>query len=168
MKLTLERWALIGEIIGGFAVIISVIYLAFEVSQNTQATKSLTHQQMFDTTTTINQSISNDAQLAELLARANKNYEELSSGEKNQLIFLWVNWFNMWHSGFSDYKAGFLDPTAWVLWDKGMTIMLSSYEASRRVWDAFDTAYNLDFQMHVNERIEQLGPVNNEAGVLHD
>jgi hypothetical protein len=168
MKLTLERWALIAEVIGGLAVIVSVIYLAFEVGQNTQATRSLTHQQMFDTTTTINQSVSNDAQLAELLARANKNYEELSDGEKNQLTFLWVNWFNMWHSGYADYQAGFLDPKAWILWDEGMTIMLSSYEASRKVWDAFDTAYNREFQTLVNERIKKLGPVKNAAGVLHD
>lgn len=168
MRFSLERWALVAEIFGGFAVIVSVIYLAFEVSQNTLAMKSLTHQQMFDTTTAINQSISNDSQLAELMARANENYDELTDGEKNQLIFLWVNWFNMWHSGYANWKAGFFDSTAWVLWDQGMTIMLSSYRASREVWKAFDSAYDEGFQRHVNERIEQIGPVKNETGVLRD
>lgn len=168
MKLSLERWALIAEIIGGVAVILSVIYLGFEVRQNTSAMKSLTHQQMFDTTSSLNQSISNDPQLAKLLAAANIDYTKLSDGEKNQLMFLWINWFNMWHSGYLNWVAGFLDEEAWVLWDHGMTKMVSSYQSSRNVWMVFDDAYNADFQRHVNAIIEEIGPVSNETGVLSD
>lgn len=168
MKLSLERWALIAEVIGGFAVILSVVYLGFEVRQNTSAMKSLTHQQMFETTSSLNQSIANDAQLAELLAQSNTNYAGLSDGERNQLMFLWINWFNMWHSGYLNWKAGFFEEEAWVLWDHGMTKMLSSYKASREVWAVFDDAYNEDFQQHVKGIIQRIGAVKNKTGVLSD
>ena len=168
MKISLERWALIAEITSALAVVLSVIYLGLEVRQNTFAMKSLTHQQMFETTSSLNQSIANNRQLADLLARSNKNYSELDDGEKNQLMFLWINGFNMWHSGYLSWQAGFFDEEAWVLWDHGMTKMLSSYRASREVWSVFDDAYNSNFQKHVNTIIGRIGPVKNETGVLSD
>ena len=41
----LEKWALIAEIIGGVAVVFSLIYVGFQVAQNTQAIRINTVQQ---------------------------------------------------------------------------------------------------------------------------
>jgi hypothetical protein len=164
MKLSLERFALIAEIVGGFAVIVSVIYLSFQVNQNTSAMRSLTHLQMFDTTTSVNQSISNDPQLASLLVKAANDVSSLSESERIQLTYLYTNYFNMWLVGFENYHSGFLDKKAWTVWDSGMTTLITDQIGSRFTWDSIGHWYAKDFRDHVENVIKIAGPITHATG----
>ncbi len=150
MKINLEKSALIAEIVGGAAVIISVIYLTYEVRQNTAATRSLTHQQLFDSTLELNQSIAVDPALADLLTRSKNNFRELSESEQTQLFMLFVNYFNMWDSAHSNHQKELLDANAWNVWNTGMTWYMREYDSAREIWKRSNHFYNTDFRAHVS------------------
>ena len=151
MKLSLERFALIAEIVGGFAVIVSVIYLAYEVRQNTAATRSLTHHEIFDSTLDVNQSIANDADLADIFARSRTGYVELNEAEKFRLFLTFVNYFNMWDAAYTNHQNGLLETDAWNVWDAGMSWYMTEFESAREVWKLSQIFYKGSFQAHVNE-----------------
>ncbi len=157
MKSTLEKSALIAEIIGAVAVIISIIYLTYEVRQNTAATRSLTHQELFDSTLDLNQSIATNPALADLLTRSKNNFSGLSESEQTQLFMMFVNYFNMWDSAHSNHKKELLDPDAWQVWDIGMTWYMTEYESAREVWKGASQFYNSQFREHVANILEKHG-----------
>ena len=46
--MTIQDWGAVGEIIGGIAIIISLIYVGLQIRQNTKATKVATSQAFID------------------------------------------------------------------------------------------------------------------------
>ena len=113
---------MLAEIIGGIAVIVSMLYLAYEVRQNTAATRSITQQQIMDSAKDINLVIGTDPELAKLIVKSNSDYDALREHEKIQLTFVHTNYFNMWHSAFGNWRSGFLNQEDWDLWNSGMGI----------------------------------------------
>ena len=156
----------IGELIGAAAVVGSLVYVAIQIRQNTTATQSNTQQQIFDATTDVNLAIASDPALSELITRANQDYESITDSDRIQLTFLYMNWFNMWHSAFGNYESGLLAEDDWGMWDKGMGLLMDNSISARKIWSASSHIYGSEFQRHVGEIIEKAGPVSNRTGIF--
>jgi len=159
----IQELGAIGELVGGVAVIATLIYLAVQVKQSTAAMRSVTHQTQVDSQVAVNSSIANDPALAALIAKANEDYSVLEPSEEIRLQFLFINYFNLWHSGFWNHRDQLLPEHAWVLWDNGMAMVLHSQMASRQVWITVDRMYDAEFRRHVDAAIERLGLVAKSA-----
>ncbi|MFT4564544.1 MAG: hypothetical protein ACI9BW_004313 [Gammaproteobacteria bacterium] len=108
MSVTLEEIALFAEIIGGAAVIITLVYFAIEMRRNTKAIRSATHQQQVDTTVVLHTAVANDGELATLISRANDDYSSLDPSEIIRLQFLCTSYFNMWNYQHSNMEKNYL------------------------------------------------------------
>ena len=149
----------IGEVVGALAVVVSLIYVATQIKQNTSATRRQTHQELSDSTLSLNQSISSDPKVAELLTRSKADYDSLSDSEKTQLFFLFINYFNMWDSAHSNRLDGLLGDNGWRVWNQGMTFILSEYGSAREIWNVAKEKqiYNAQFERHVDTVLENIG-----------
>tara|TARA_B100001029_G_scaffold134797_1_gene113686 strand:+ start:1053 stop:1382 length:330 start_codon:yes stop_codon:yes gene_type:complete len=83
----LKKGALIAEIVGGIAVVISLVILIFEIRQNTQESQQNTqaieisiYNDLIDNIMGINESVIEEGDFAEIVVKAN-NGEELSETE---------------------------------------------------------------------------------------
>ncbi len=164
--MTLEQFALIAEIVGGVAVLITLVYFLVEIRRNTEAVRSSTHQQQVDTTVTIHSNVSNDPALAKLIAKANENFKSLDVGEQLQLLYFYTNYFNMWHFQFTNMKKGIFDSEAWRVWDDGWSKLLANQAGMRETWGAMGDIYGTEFRQHIDRLIGAFELEENHTGTL--
>ena len=139
------NWETIGvfaEVVAAVAIVVTLVYLVIELRRNTAATQSATHQQQVDTTVALNTNVSNDPQLATLIARANDDYTSLEPSEQIQLQYLYTSYLNMWHYQYSNKQKKFLDLDVFTVWDKGMSILLNTQIGIRETWAAIAHIYD--------------------------
>ena len=138
----------VGEIIGAFAVVISLIYLALQIrSQNLQAKLSATHE-MFRVhrETTLMFATEN---ISDTFVRANQDYSSISEAEAVQLMVLITNFFRAWEAAFLENRDGNLDKNVWEALSRDYTEPMgaSSFE---HIWALRKQNYDLDFQKFVD------------------
>ena len=145
------NWNVIGvitEIIGAFAVVVSLIYLALQIrSQNKQAKLSALHEMsreqravtaMFATTT-----------ISDIFVRANKNYESMPEAELVQLLLLVTNLFRAWENAFLESRDGNLDENVWLTLNRDYSQGMGAV-SFQHIWKLRKQNYDPIFQIHVD------------------
>ena len=160
-----EAMGVIAEIVGAAGVIITLIYVAIQIKQNTATTKSFTHQQLFDSVMEVNCRIADSSELAGLIVKANIDSTTLTAEEQIRLQFLLINWFTLWHSAFLSRKSDGIDERAWGVWDKGLITLLKQYAAVRYIWNELGHVFDNEFRSYVDAILEEIGPVTDGSGV---
>jgi hypothetical protein len=80
----LERLASIGTIISAFAVVLSVIYAAIQIRQNTRAVTAAAFQQVVDSFAEISFEIARERVLVDLYLRGGRDFASLNEHERAQ------------------------------------------------------------------------------------
>jgi hypothetical protein len=153
------NWEAIGvaaEVVGAAGVIITLVYVAIQIRHNTASTKSLTHQQLFDSVMEVNCRVGENPEIAALMVKANVDYEAINPADQLRLNMLFINWFTLWHSAFLNHKDGVLDPRGWQVWDKGLKLLLEQQVAVRRTWTQFGHVYDDEFRHYVGKILKQI------------
>jgi len=142
-----EIISVISELIGAFAVVISLMYLAVQIrSQNKQARLSALHEMSkeFREATAIFVS----ENMCDILVRANKDYNSISEAESLQLYILVTNLFRAWENAFLENKDGNLDENVWTKLAKDYTQSMGN-SAFRHIWELRKQNYDPYFQTYV-------------------
>ena len=148
-----ELAASIAEVVSAIAVVVSLIYLANEVRQNTIASRTSTHQQYIDTQANVNRGVSDDAEMAALVARAENDFESLSDEELIRLQFVFFNHFNQWHFAFTSRQKSLLEEEMFSTVARGYTGYMQSSTAFQRMWEVCGFAYDEQFRKFVEQLI---------------
>ena len=160
-----EIAASVAEIVGALAVVVSLIYLAREVRQNTVASRATMHQQYIDAQMNANRGVSDDPEISTLIANANKDYELLSESELIRLQFVFWNHFNQWHLAFTTQKHSMLETEMFDVVTRGYSGYIQSSVAFRNMWKASSFAYDKAFQEHVESVIAGASDAPNYPGL---
>jgi hypothetical protein len=108
----LEAFGSIGDFVGGIGVIVSLLYLAVQIRQNTKAVRSSSYHQAAEQTWNYCLVVAQDATLAELLAKRSSGQsltpaETLRAGAADQaLLFGFENMLRL-------KEQGLVDPDVW-------------------------------------------------------
>ena len=111
--MTLEAASFIAQIIGGIAVVLSLVYVGMQIKQNTKTTRmaaAQTHQAMFGS---IEELFITNQQLVELVLRASRG-EEISAVDQWRLTGLFRHVLRTWQTGHFMYTTGVLEKTIWL------------------------------------------------------
>ena len=137
----------ISEIVGAFAVVISLIYLALQIrTQNSQAKLSALHEMsrehreataMFAT-----------ENISDIFVRANHDYNSLSEAESVQLVVLVTSLFRAWENAFLENKDGNLDENVWKSLSRDYTEPMGA-PSFRHIWTLRKQNYDPTFQKYV-------------------
>jgi hypothetical protein len=94
----LADWASVAEIIASIAVVLSLIYVATEVRQNTRAIEGAAFQELLHAAMPSLLTIAGDSALAEIIVRGEVDHTTLSSGEmvrfRSLVRVYWKNFEN--------------------------------------------------------------------------
>jgi hypothetical protein len=108
----IQDLANIGEAVGGLGVVISLLYLAFQIRQNTRAVRSSSYHQAAEQTWNYCLAVAQDASLAGILAKRMAG-ESLSPAEEirantadQALIYGFENMLRL-------HEEGLVDPDVW-------------------------------------------------------
>ena len=83
--MTLDQLGSIGEFIGAFGVVITLVYLAIQIRTNTESERSATYQSIVSDFGALNNTMASTPELSHLFVQAMENYHQLSSDEKARI-----------------------------------------------------------------------------------
>ena len=140
----------IGEILSSVAILITLVYLAIEIQQNSDATEAETRQAM----------LASDQQFLQLFVDKPELYlnwykPDLTDAEKTQLSYFLVTHFRMRENNWFQYRNGILDDATWKSYSASIPAVLSS-PRTRRWWTNFALGtelFDAEFQSVVSELI---------------
>ena len=142
MAVDLKKWALLAEIVGGIGIVVSVLYLAFEVSRNTTNVQASNALAISSETMEIRSLQVEDDEFNELIGNA-IDLDALTANERNRFFVHSLNRLTLWENlllldNQNLLPDGFFEPL-----DAGYcaNFRTSGYRA---VWEAFPGDYFTD------------------------
>ncbi len=151
-KLTLTEWAAAGEIVGTIAVVISLLFVAYSINRNTDATQASSENILFERHTDLANQFMLDPTLAELMVKRRNGDADLTEVE----IIRWekyeLNMLDIWALAHSRHQRELLSEDQWVTWDRYFTHMFSNEgEAiSKSRWEELQYGFDTEFWRHVS------------------
>ena len=103
--MTIQDIGSIGELIGAVAVIISLIYLATQIRQNTRAVRIQITQAIMESSNQIGNALS-QPEVDRIYRKGRKHPESLTVDEKAQFMLIAGQVFNLYEGLYLHHKAG--------------------------------------------------------------
>ena len=143
----LQRYSLVAEILGGLAVILSIIYLAVEIQSNTNAIQTQSNQGLIEL---LNEIIYMRFENADLMLEGDGNFEELDESERYQYTQLFSASMNIYEQAFNAYSSGTLSNELWQAYSGDGQRRRICMESSQRIWVQLVDGFGPDFQLHID------------------
>lgn len=148
------NWEAIGtvaEIIGAFAVVVSLIYLATEIrNQNRESRIASIHEviEAFRNSITSFQ----DPQRADVYTKALSGFDDLEDAQRLQFISMTQGLFRVWEEAYYQFTGGRLDQRMWDAMLAAYADLMSAH-GFQRVWALRRHTYSEEFRRFV-DRLE--------------
>ena len=140
----------IGEIAGAVAVIVTLIYLARQIRQNTVATRLSTSHSIASAARDWNRPLLNDPELAWTFQVGTEDPSRLDPKEQARFIELCFSLFRMFEDALYQYHQGALDPDVW----EGYERLYAAYARApgfQAYWKERRTTFRPEFQRFIDE-----------------
>jgi hypothetical protein len=150
-KYTLTEWAAAGDIVGTVAVVISLLFVAYSINRNTDATQASSENILFERHTELANQFMLDPTLAELMVKRRKGDAELTEVEAIRWEKYELNMLDIWALAHSRYQRELLSEAQWETWDQYFIHMFSdgTEAISRARWEELHFGYDQEFWAHV-------------------
>jgi hypothetical protein len=113
VKEKLQEYAQIAEIIGGAAIVISLVFVGFQIKSNTEASKAATLQQISAGEIQLLAMMADDPVKARVVTRAMFEPQSLTEEERMQGYYLFMANIRNLENLYLQYESGFLSEEAW-------------------------------------------------------
>jgi hypothetical protein len=131
----LKKTALIAEIVGGIGIIVSILYLAFEVAENSKNTDISNQIALMQLNSESRLAIVTSADSADLLSRGSFDVESLTDAEQERFYLLTQHYFDLWELAFSLGEQEALDDNIRDLWVSGYCTYMNR-PGFREIWSS--------------------------------
>ena len=155
MNERLQNYALIGEIVGAVAVVISLVYVGVGVRQNTEAIRVANHQALVAMDIEKNAWL-RDSDFAVVYVIAQSDIEKLTPAQLRQYSSFMADTFNAWEFAYITYKSGAMDENIWEGWDGFYRSELES-ASFRWFWQRSGANFSPEFKSYVDSHLENAG-----------
>lgn len=148
----LTTLAQLGEFIGGIFVVISLIYLAYQVRQNTTSLRTENYARALDRLSTLQSNLSSDAELNRLVTVGAQDPERLSPTDRMRLTWSLYELLGAAEFVFHQAERGALPEEIWERW-KATLVWWFSNPGIARWWRAKPTPFSTSFEAFVEDLI---------------
>jgi hypothetical protein len=161
------NWDAIGaiaEVVAALSVVVSLIYVGFQIRQNTGAVRSATAQAVHDNYAAWYINLSNDASLNALLIKGLKDYSSLDEIEKARFIDTFMAFSSYSQNAYYQWREGALSPQLWLGWES-LIMNLVGTPGGKEFWKERGYTFGDDYRDYVVNTIMKKPP-NPEAKPL--
>ena len=116
--MTLESLGSIGELIGGLAVAVSLVYLAIQVRQSARTTRAEMLQHYSLALESELMALGRDPQASHVWNAGLRNWDDLSEAEQGQFGGMIAGLFTGFESTYNQYRSGLLEEDSWESYQK--------------------------------------------------
>lgn len=135
----------LGEFVGGFFVVISLIYLAYQVRQNTRSLRSENYARMLERMSALQSQLAVDAEFNRLLMVGAADPSRLSRMERIRFSWALYQLFGAAEFVFHQFEEGSLLPAVWGRWEDSVRWWLS-HPGMREWWASKPAPFTADFE----------------------
>jgi hypothetical protein len=151
---TIETLGNVGDFIGGIAVIVSLIYLALQIRQNTRMLRASALSSTTDTYVAFNHLLGADPLAARVFQVGLEDFGGLAENEQRQFLNLMRAALISYEHVYQNYDAGLIEREVWERYQREVTRLLQLPQIGAW-WEARKHAYTQSFV----EALEQSPPV---------
>lgn len=137
----------IAEFVGAIAVVVSLVYVARQISQNTQASRSSTRQAIADSALVAVSDILADSGMAELMTRDMAG-EEFTPAEHLRLAGRGYMIMRLWENIYYQYRTGMLLDNEWQGFRRNLIALLQLRHV-QQYWERESEIYSDAFREEV-------------------
>ncbi len=149
----LQTLANIGEIIGAITVIVSLIYLATQIRQNTQAQRSENYSRALDRLAAMQSKMAQDDDFGIMFSKGVVNTEQLTPRERLRFTWRCYETFGVFEFMFHASKTNALPEEVWERWSLSVAWWLS-YPGVQAWWASRPTPFTNSFTAFVDSLLE--------------
>ena len=153
-SLTLEQASYLAEIIGVVTVVGSIIYLAIQVKQSTQAMRSETSNVITNNAMDQYQLFATHADLFEIMQKGMSDPESLADIERGRMNAYVFGTLISWQNFYYHWQKNELDYVAWTPWEKLFTDALS-LPGFQSVWELRSKYLQKDFREYCEKLMSE-------------
>jgi hypothetical protein len=108
--MSIQEWGAIGEVVGGVAVVLSLLYLASQIRQSTKTAKASSRQSILDKFYDAGWDLGKHPHLQRALALGLNDFDSLSNEDKSTFAVVSGRYAGNLYNALLLRKAGLLDP----------------------------------------------------------
>lgn len=157
--MTLEDLANVGELIGGIAVVASLIYLAIQIRQNTASVRSATHATNTDIWTSMLIQVASP-QFNEAYLHGSSGNPDLKPHQFLQFYLINRALFVAFENQFYQYSHGTLDPEIYMGYERSFKNQLLSFPGFQIYWQLTRHEFTPEFAARVDKFIGEVSDSN--------
>ncbi len=148
MKRSLKEYALVAEIVGAIAVVVSLIYVGASVNQNTDAILVANHHALVAMDQDTNAWF-RDSEFAASFEIAMDDVSNLSPVQSRQFRTYLADKFNAWEFAFLTHNSGMMEDDIWDGWDGYYRLELKQ-KGHQWYWNSGREGYSPAFRVYVD------------------
>ena len=150
--MTIEQLGNIGEFVAAIATVITLIYLAFQLRQNTRALKATAFQNVISEMGKNVEPIMNNRELADILVKGTVDPDSLTPAERVRLNAIYVSSFRRLESVYVQYTLGTMELENKRGFEESM-IPLLQLPYGETWWKEAKVSFYQPFAQHIEECI---------------
>jgi hypothetical protein len=150
--MNLETMSQMGEFVGGFGVILSLVYLAIQVRSNTNSQRADMTARILDRMAAMQHTYAFDAEASKFYTRAITDPTGLTLDERNQFAWLMTEFLSAMEFLMQQYEEGNVDEQTWLRWSKTLDWWLT-FPGIKAFWIGRPTPYTDSFTDFVEDRL---------------
>ena len=152
--MSLQEFANFGEAISGIAVLITLVFLTFQLRSARLELSRRNGRELLRQLNEVALKLSENPRLMEVHTKAQLEFDTLSEGDK----LAWVNylfaWLTCWESGIHDRRRGHLSGIDISAYAEGFALVLRS-PGGRRVWPAMKSFFDPESVQMLDQKIAE-------------
>jgi len=155
--MNLNDLANLAQIMGAVAVVISLIYVALQIRQNTNAVRSATVQTVHEHFAKWYHLVAADDELAKIVANGLRDYASLSEQERVRFVAAFMSFLSYSQNAFLKWRQGLLASPLWLGWE--LVIMnLVCAPGGRAFWKDRAYMFGDEFRQYIDNDLIKREP----------
>lgn len=150
----LQTFANLGDFLGGVAVIISLVYLALQVRQNTQSLRTENYGRALDRVSSMQSALSRDAELSGVFSKGVVNVSKLTTAERIQFTWALYEAFGAFEFMFLASRTRAIPEEVWERWSSGVAWWLS-FPGVQSWWQHKPIPFSESFSAYIEENLRK-------------
>ena len=148
--MTLQELAQLAAVVGGIGVIVSFVYVAIQIRNNTRAVHAATIQQLVTAFAGQADELARNGELCDIILRGGDDFEALDRVEKARFRFQLLGHMRRVENAYLQHKLGMLKDQHWIGIRKGITRVLE-LPGAQTAWGLIKNRINPEFQGFIDK-----------------
>ena len=150
--MALEQAAYLADIVGAILIVVSLVYVARQLHQNTELARVSAGSQQVQRDFDITESMIANRELAEIWVKGESDFDDLDNVDQRRLIFFERRAIIWWHHNFNMNERGLVSSSEWQA-QLGIIRAVARRGSVQASWAVFRDGFAKPFRDFLDEQL---------------